>query len=209
MKMYKEVFEFLDEIIPNPKCELNYNKDYEFLIAVMLSAQTTDKRVNIVTKKLFSKYDSLDKLSKANLKDIEKLVFTLGNYSKKSKAIIEIAKAIKEKGFVPNDRTYLETLPMVGRKTVSVVLSELFSEPNIAVDTHVERTAKRLGFAKEKATVLEVEKSLKRKIPKNEWCKAHLKLVHFGRYYCMAKNPSCENCKLKNICKYQKKKVNS
>lgn len=206
MKMYKEVFEFLDEIIPSPKCELNYNKDYELLIAVMLSAQTTDKRVNLVTKKLFSKYDSLDKLSKADLKDIEKLVFTLGNYTKKSKAVIEISKVIREKGFVPNDRKYLENLPMVGRKTVSVVLSELFNEPNIAVDTHVERTAKRLGFAKEEANVLEVEKSLKRKIPKDKWCVSHLQLVHFGRYYCTAKKPSCETCKLKNMCKYQKRK---
>lgn len=205
--MYREIFDYLNQIIPNPKCELNYSKDYELLIAVMLSAQTTDKRVNIVTKELFTKYNSLEKLSKAKLEDIEKIIYTLGNYTKKSKAVIEIANSIMKKGHVPNDRTYLESLPMVGRKTVSVVLSELYNEPNIAVDTHVERTSKRLGLAKEDATVLEVEKSLKRKIPKEMWCKAHLQLVHFGRYFCTAKNPNCSNCKLNNMCKYQKKKV--
>ena len=207
MKMYKEIFSFIDEVVPNPKCELNYEKDYELLIAVMLSAQTTDKRVNIVTKELFEKYDNLEKLSNADIMEIERMVYTLGSYTKKSKAVIEIAKEINKIGFVPNDRTYLEKLPMVGRKTVSVVLSELFNEPNIAVDTHVERTAKRLGLAREKANVLEVERSLKRKIPKDKWCKSHLQLVHFGRYYCTAKNPSCKTCKLKNICKYNKKKV--
>ena len=205
MKMYREIFDYLNQIIPNPKCELNYSKDYELLIAVMLSAQTTDKRVNIVTKELFTKYNSLEKLSKAKLEDIEKIIYTLGNYTKKSKAVIEIANSIMKKGHVPNDRTYLESLPMVGRKTVSVVLSELYNEPNIAVDTHVERTSKRLGLAKEDATVLEVEKSLKRKIPKEMWCKAHLQLVHFGRYFCTAKKPNCKVCKLKKLCKYDKK----
>jgi len=204
--MYKKVFDYINEIIPNPKCELDYSKDYELVIAVMLSAQTTDKRVNIVTKELFSKYDSLEKLKNANVKDIEKIIYTLGSYTKKSNAVIEIAKELEKIGYVPNSREYLEKLPMVGRKTTSVVLSELFNEPNIAVDTHVERTAKRLGFAKEKETVLEVEKSLKRKIPKEKWCKAHLQLVHFGRYYCTAKNPNCKDCKLKDICTYQKKK---
>ena len=203
--MYREIFDYLNQIIPNPKCELNYSKDYELLIAVMLSAQTTDKRVNIVTKELFTKYNSLEKLSKAKLEDIEKIIYTLGNYTKKSKAVIEIANSIKKKGKVPNDRTYLESLPMIGRKTVSVVLSELYNEPNIAVDTHVERTSKRLGLAKEDATVLEVEKSLKRKIPKEMWCKAHLQLVHFGRYFCAAKKPNCKVCKLKKLCKYDKK----
>lgn len=210
MKMTKEILDYLDEIIPNPKCELNYQKDYELLIAVMLSAQTTDKRVNMVTKELFTKYDTLEKLSKASLKDIEKLIYQLGSYTKKSRAVIEIAKKLLENNSkVPNDRTFLESLPMVGRKTTSVVLSELFNEPNIAVDTHVERTAKRLKLAPQKATVLEVEKALKKKFPKDKWCKLHLQLVHFGRYYCTAKNPKCENCKLKNNCTYYKKKVSN
>lgn len=202
---YQEIFSYIDEIIPNPKCELDYKKDYELVIAVMLSAQTTDKRVNIVTKELFGKYNSLEKLKEANIKDIEKIIYQLGSYTKKSQAVIEISKKLSEKGFVPNDRNFLEDLPMVGRKTTSVVLSELFNEPNIAVDTHVERTAKRLGLVKEKESVLMVEKSLKRIIPKEKWCKSHLQLVHFGRYHCTAKNPKCKECKLKNICKYKNK----
>ena len=206
MKMINEILSYLEELIPNPKCELNYTKDYELLIAVMLSAQTTDKRVNIVTKGLFNKYDNLDKLSKASVKDIEKEVKQLGNYTKKSKAVIEIANKVKEWDKVPNNRKLLESLPMVGRKTVSVVLSELYNEPNIAVDTHVERTSKRLGIVRKNANVLQVEQALKRKVPRDLWCITHLRLVHFGRYYCTAKNPLCNSCKLKNICKYKEKK---
>lgn len=201
--MINEVLDYLNELIPNPTCELIYHKDYELLIAVMLSAQTTDKRVNIVTKELFSKYDNLDKLSNADLKDVESIVKTLGNYTKKSRAVIDIAKKIKELGYVPNNRQFLESLPMVGRKTVSVVLSEIYKEPNIAVDTHVERVSKRLGLAKDKYDVLQVERALKRKIPKELWCDTHLRMVHFGRYYCTAKKPKCEECKLKDICKYK------
>lgn len=201
--MINEVLEYLEELIPNPVCELEFSKDYELLIAVMLSAQTTDKRVNIVTRELFSKYDSLEKLANASLSDVEDIVRSLGNYTKKSKAVIEIAKRLNELGCFPKDRTTLESFPMVGRKTVSVVLSELYREPNIAVDTHVERVSKRLGLAKKNADVLGVEKSLKRKVPKDLWCDTHLRMVHFGRYYCLAKNPKCENCKLKDICKYK------
>ena len=202
--MIDEILSFLKELIPNPVCELNYSKDYEFLIAVMLSAQTTDKRVNIVTKEMFQKYDSIEKLSNAEIKDIEKKVKTLGNYTKKSKAVIEIAKQVKKWGFVPRDRKLLESLPMVGRKTVSVFLSEIYKEPNIAVDTHVERVSKRLGLARNSLDVLGVERSLKRKIPKELWCDTHLRMVYFGRYYCTAKKPKCEECKLKTICKYNK-----
>ena len=202
--MIDKVLNYLEELFPNPECELKYNKDYELLIAVMLSAQTTDKRVNIVTKEMFKKYSRVEELSKANLKDIEKLVRTLGNYSKKSKAVIEIAKKVEEWGYVPNNRTLLESLPMVGRKTVSVVLSELYKEPNIAVDTHVERVSKRLGLARKNSDVLGVERSLKRKIPKELWCDSHLRLVHFGRYFCTSKKPNCDSCKLNDICKYSK-----
>ena len=202
--MIDEILSFLKELIPNPVCELNYSKDYEFLIAVMLSAQTTDKRVNIVTKEMFQKYDSIEKLSNADIKDLEKIVKTLGNYTKKSKAVIEIAKQVKKWGFVPRDRKLLESLPMVGRKTVSVFLSEIYKEPNIAVDTHVERVSKRLGLARNSLDVLGVERSLKRKIPKELWCDTHLRMVYFGRYYCTAKKPKCEECKLKTICKYNK-----
>lgn len=140
--------EYLDELFPEAKCELNYSKDYELLIAVMLSAQTTDKRVNEVTKVLFSKYPTLETLSKSNISDLKKIIYPLGTYTKKSKNIIDIANSlINIGGTVPNDRKFLESLSGVGRKTTNVVLSILYNEPCIAVDTHVARVSKRLGFA--------------------------------------------------------------
>lgn len=203
MNKEKEILNYLNEIIPNPVCELNYNKDYELLLAVMLSAQTKDARVNKVTKVLFNKYDSLKKLKEANIKDIENIIKELGSYHKKSEAVINIAKILDEKynGKVVNNRKVLENLPMVGRKTTNVVLSELFNEPTIAVDTHVERVSKRLGLVKKDDDVIKIEEKLKRKFDKNIWSKLHKQFVLFGRYYCTSKKPSCDNCKLQIYCK--------
>lgn len=203
MNKEKDILNYLNEIIPNPVCELNYNKDYELLLAVMLSAQTKDARVNKVTKVLFNKYDSLKKLKEANIKDIENIIKELGNYHKKSEAVINIAKILDEKynGKVVNNRKVLENLPMVGRKTTNVVLSELFNEPTIAVDTHVERVSKRLGLVKKDDDVIKIEEKLKRKFDKNIWSKLHKQFVLFGRYYCTSKKPSCDNCKLQIYCK--------
>lgn len=203
MNKEKEILNYLNEIIPNPVCELNYNKDYELLIAVMLSAQTKDARVNKVTKVLFNKYDSLKKLKEANIKDIENIIKELGSYHKKSEAVINIAKILDEKynGKVVNNREILESLPMVGRKTTNVVLSELFNEPTIAVDTHVERVSKRLGLVKKDDDVIKIEEKLKRKFDKNIWSKLHKQFVLFGRYYCTSKKPSCNKCKLQIYCK--------
>ena len=203
MNKEKEILNYLNEIIPNPVCELNYNKDYELLLAVMLSAQTKDARVNKVTKVLFNKYDSLKKLKEANIKDIESIIKELGNYHKKSEAVINIAKILDEKynGKVVNNRKVLENLPMVGRKTTNVVLSELFNEPTIAVDTHVERVSKRLGLVKKDDDVIKIEEKLKRKFDKNIWSKLHKQFVLFGRYYCTSKKPSCNNYKLQMYCK--------
>ena len=200
------VTNYLDSIIPNPTCELNYNKDYELLIAVMLSAQTTDKRVNMVTSILFNKYPNLKALANADLNDIITIIKPIGTYHKKANNIIEIAKRLIEKqnSVVPNDRTFLESLPGVGRKTANVVLSNLFNVPCIAVDTHVSRVSIRLGIAKETDDVLTIEKKLNRKFEKDKLARLHHQLVLFGRYYCKAKNPKCENCGLKEICKYQK-----
>lgn len=195
-----KIFEYLDEIIPNPKCELNYTKDYELLLAVMLSAQTTDKRVNEVTNILFKKYDTLKKLSQADISDIKNIIKPIGTFNKKASNIIEISKKILEIGYVPNDRIYLENLPGVGRKTTNLVLSTLYNEPYIAVDTHVTRVTNRLGIVNTK-DVLEIEKILYKKIPKERLNKTHHQLVLFGRYYCKAISPKCENCKLKHICK--------
>lgn len=199
--MKNEIYAFLDEVIPNPRCELNYNKDYELLIAVCLSAQTTDKRVNQVTEVLFKKYDTLKKLKEADIKDIETIIKPIGTFKKKSVFVKDIANSLYEIGYVPNDRSFLESLNGVGRKTTNVVLSELYNEPYIAVDTHVARISKRLGLASKNDDVLKIEKKLSKKIPDNLKLKLHHQLVLFGRYYCKAINPKCEECKLKDICK--------
>lgn len=197
-----EIVKYLDELIPNPKCELNYNKDYELLIATMLSAQTTDKRVNEVTEVLFKKYPNLEALRKANIDDIIGIIKPIGTYNKKAKNIIDIANKLKEKNdIVPNDREFLESLPGVGRKTTNVVLSNIYNIPCIAVDTHVHRVSIRLGIAKKNDDVYTTEKKLSKKFKDYDLCRLHHQLVLFGRYYCKAINPNCENCKLKNICK--------
>ena len=197
----------LDKMYPSARCELNYNKDYELLIATVLSAQCTDKRVNEVTKVLFNKYD-LDKLSKANIKDIEDIIRPCGSQYKKSKYIIDIAKSLIDNynGIVPNDRDYLESLPGVGRKTTNVVLSNLYDIPAIAVDTHVSRVSKRLKLAKISDDVLTIEKKLMKKIPKDKWSRSHHQLVLFGRYVCKAKNPLCDKCLFYDECKSKDKR---
>lgn len=194
---------YLDELFPNPRCELNYTKDYELVIATMLSAQTTDKRVNMVTDILFKKYPDLKSLSEANIEDIISIIKPIGTFNKKASNVKNIAKHLLEdcNGIVPNNREYLESLPGVGRKTTNVVLSNIFNEPCIAVDTHVARVSKRLGLAKEKDDVLIIEKKLNKHFKKEDLCKRHHQMVLFGRYHCTARNPNCQNCKLKEICK--------
>ena len=206
MKM-NEIIEYLEKLIPNAVCELNYNKDYELLIAVMLSAQTTDKKVNMVTSVLFEKYPSLEALRDSDINDIIEIIRPIGTFNKKALNIKSIAHELilKQNGIVPNDREFLESLSGVGRKTANVVLSNLYNEPCIAVDTHVSRVSKRLGIAKESDDVLTIEKKLTKKIPKDKLNRMHHQLVLFGRYYCKAIKPECMNCKLKDICKYYKK----
>lgn len=203
MDKIKLIEEYIDNLLPNPKCELNYSKDYELLIAVMLSAQTTDKRVNKVIKVLFDKYDSLEKIKNADLNDLKKIIRELGSYNKKASYVKEIGTILCDEyyGIMPIKRIDLEKLPGVGRKTVNVVFGELEIEPNIAVDTHVERVSKRLGLAKENDSVLDVEMKLRRKFKRETWSKRHKQLVLFGRYYCKAIKPECDTCKLKEICK--------
>ncbi len=193
-----EIVKYLDQIIPNPKCELNYNKDYELVIATMLSAQTKDKKVNEVTNILFNKYKTLNDLKNANIDDLKEIIKPLGSYNKKASNIIDIANKISKLGYVPNDRAFLQNLNGVGRKTTNVVLSELFHENLIAVDTHVERVSKRLNIALPSDTVLETEKKLTKFFKNYDLSKIHKQLVLFGRYHCTAKNPKCNECKLKN-----------
>jgi|LSQX01.3.fsa_nt_gb endonuclease III len=199
----KEIMDALDKIIPNPVCELNYNKDYELLIAVVLSARCTDARVNMATKELFGKYDIFD-LAKMESSDIVDIIRPLGSKDKKSKFVISISKALVKdyNGTVPNDREYLESLPGVGRKTCNVVLSILYNESCMAVDTHVERISKRLGIALENDNVKVVEEKLTGFFPKDKLAKLHLQIVLFGRYHCKSVKPECNECILKDICLY-------
>lgn len=193
---------YLDELFPNPLCELNYSKDYELLIAVVLSAQTTDKKVNLVTSCLFKKYDTLEKLSRADVLDIYEIIKSLG-FKKKAFYVHEIASLLISKfdGVVPCQMEDLISLPGVGRKSANVFLSEYYKIPAIAVDTHVERVSKRLGFVSKDANVKEIENVLMKKYPSSIWGKLHLQMVLFGRYHCKAINPMCSNCKLRDVCK--------
>ena len=195
------IVSYLDSLFEDPKCELNYTKDYELVLSVMLSAQTTDKGVNRVTSKLYKEYDTLEKLNTLSIKEIEDYIRSIGFYRVKSVNFKKIVEKLLEIGYVPNDRKFLESLPGVGRKTASVVLAHLFNEPSFAVDTHVFRVSKRLGITKEKDDVLVTEKKLKKYFNKDEWNRVNSQFVLFGRYYCTSQNPKCENCKLKSICK--------
>ncbi len=201
-KKIEIISSYLDELFPNPKCELNYNKDYELLISIVLSAQSTDSRVNKVTCILFDKYKSLNELKEAKLSDLEDIIRSVGSYRVKSKFIKEISTDLVDKynSKVPRDRDVLMSLSGVGRKTANVFLSEYYNDPYIGVDTHVERVSKRLKLAYKNDSVLDVELKLQKKFDKKDWAKRHLQLVLFGRYKCKSIKPICEDCKLKEIC---------
>lgn len=196
-----QISSYLDELITNPICELNYNNDYELLIAVMLSANTTDKGVNKVTSILFKKYKSLEDLNNSNVEDIKSIIKPIGSYNKKSEYIKEIANILinNYNSKIPNTIEELVKLPGIGRKCASVILAEIYDIPAFAVDTHVIRISNRLGLVNTKDPV-KIEKELKKIFEKNTWNKRHKQLVLFGRYYCKAKNPSCKSCKLQKIC---------
>lgn len=201
-----KIEKYLDELFPKPKCELNYTKDYELLLATMLSAQTTDKRVNEVTEILFKKYPTLKELSKANINEVINIIRPIGTFRIKAKNLIEIATKLEKDygGKLPNNRKYLESLPGVGRKTANVVLSNIYNVPCIAVDTHVSRVSKRLNLAQEKDDPITIEEKLNTIFKKEDLCRRHHQMVLFGRYYCKAKNPECIKCKLRKICGYEK-----
>lgn len=198
----KFISDTLDKFIPEPRCELKFNKDYELLIATVLSAQSTDARVNKVTEILFDKYDIFS-LAAANEKDIEKIIYPVGTYTRKAKYIKDIALFLVKDydGHVPNNRKYLESLPGVGRKTCNVVLSNLYNEPCIAIDTHVSRVSKRLNLTKNDDPY-EIEKDLMNLFPKDKWSRLHHQLVLFGRYTCKSKNPECNKCPFYMKCNY-------
>ena len=193
---------YLDEILPNPGCELTYNSDYGFLIAVMLSAQCTDKKVNLVTKPFFEKYQSLGEIDTLSIEEIEDNIKSLGLYKNKAKNLKGIVHELLTRfnGKVPQDKNELMSLPGVGNKTANVVRVELFKIPEFPVDTHVERLAKRFKLADKSDDVLTVENKLKKDFEKENWIKLHHQFIHFGRYYCKAISPKCEGCKLAGIC---------
>lgn len=201
------ILEEIEKLFPNASCELIYHNVFELIVAVSLSAQTTDKAVNKITPKLFSKYPTPNDLANAKVEDVEDIIKSIGLYKNKSKNIINLSKILVEKynGKVPCDFNELQTLPGVGRKTANVVLTEGFKIPRIPVDTHVERVSKRLGIVLDDASVLETELKLMELIEEKAWHKAHHLLLFMGRYKCFAKKPICEDCFYKNECKYDKK----
>lgn len=198
-----------DEMFPDARCVLNHSNNLELLVAVMLSAQTTDESVNKLTSHLFQKYKTVDDYANASLSELESDLHSIGLYRNKAKNIKAMAVALQTRfnGVVPASHDALRSLPGVGRKTANVVMAEGFGYPAIAVDTHVERISKRLGFAKPEDTVLTVEKKLMKTIPKNRWIKTHHQMIFFGRYHCKAMSPHCKECPLVDICKEKNKKL--
>lgn len=204
----KKIMSIIADMFPEAKGELEWEKPYQLLIAVILSAQTTDKAVNKVTPFLWAKYPNLEDLASANLTDVELILKSIGLYKTKARNIIKTAQILVDNynGQVPKTHKELETLPGVGRKTANVVLGEVYAIPGIAVDTHVSRVAKRLNISSQDADVKEIEADLMQKIPKKDWVISHHRLIFFGRYHCLAKNPKCEVCPLQTYCLYYKNK---
>lgn len=207
MNKYKIIIDTLKTMYPDARCELNYDSPYELLIATILSAQSTDKRVNIVTKDLFKVANTAEDMLALGEEKLKGYIRSIGFYNTKSKNIILASKDIIDKfdGEVPRDMKNLTSLAGVGRKTANVVMSNCFDVPTIAVDTHVFRLAHRLGFSNKK-DVLQVEYDLQKKIAKKDWTYAHHLLIFHGRYRCKAQNPSCTDCQLSDYCNYYKKK---
>ena len=207
MNKYKIIIDTLKTMYPDARCELKHDSPYELLIATILSAQSTDKRVNIVTKDLFKVANTAEDMLALGEEKLKEYIRSIGFYNAKSKNIILASKDIIDKfdGEVPRDMKNLTSLAGVGRKTANVVMSNCFDVPAIAVDTHVFRLAHRLGFSNKK-DVLQVEYDLQKKIAKKEWTYAHHLLIFHGRYRCKAQNPSCTDCQLSDYCNYYKKK---
>lgn len=202
MNKINVILNTLQDMYPDAHVELTHQSHFQLLVAVVLSAQTTDKAVNKVTPKLFEVFPDAKALSKASVQDVMPLIKTIGLYQNKAKNIILLSQQLITlyDGIVPSDRASLEALPGVGRKTANVVLSNAFNIPALAVDTHVERVSKRLRLARKNDSVLVVEQKLMKKFPKKHWTKLHHQLIFFGRYHCTAKQPKCHDCPLFDMC---------
>jgi endonuclease-3 len=203
------IISYMEELFPNAECELNHSNTFELLVAVMLSAQTTDASVNRLTETLFKKYTTIEDYAFTTITELENDIHSIGLYRNKAKNLHATANMILDTfgGVVPSDQKALESLPGVGHKTANVVRSVAFDIPAFAVDTHVERISKRLGFAKKDDSILVVEQKLNKAIPRNQWNKAHHQFIFFGRYFCKSMRPNCGQCKLITICKEPKRKV--
>ena len=204
-KRTKDILDILKEDYPDAKCELNHESPFQLLVATILSAQTTDKKVNEVTETLFRDYPDLDAFLTLSVEELEERIKQIGLYRSKAKNLIMMCNQLKEKinGEVPRTMEEITSLAGAGRKTANVVLSNAFGVPSIAVDTHVFRVSNRLGMA-DSDNVLEVEKQLQKELPKREWSLTHHLLIFHGRRCCIARNPKCEICNLTNYCKYYK-----
>ncbi|TQS74386.1 endonuclease III [Ornithinibacillus gellani] len=208
----KQVRFCLDEMkkmFPDAECELNHRNPFELVIAVLLSAQCTDVLVNKVTADLFKKYQTPEDYLAVSLEELQQDIRRIGLYRNKAKNIQKLCQALIDQhhGEVPQTREALMKLAGVGRKTANVVVSVAFKVPAIAVDTHLERVSKRLGICRWKDSVLEVEETLMRKVPEEEWSETHHRMIFFGRYHCKARNPNCPECPLLEICREGKKRM--
>ena len=204
----KIILDTLKELYPDAECELNHTSAFQLLVATILSAQTTDKKVNEVTEGLFTDYPDLDAFLTLSINELEDRIRQIGLYRNKAKNILIMCNQLKNNfnGEVPDNMEDLVTLAGAGRKTANVVLSNAFGVPSIAVDTHVFRVANRLALA-DSNNVLEVEKQLQKELPRKEWSLTHHLLIFHGRRCCIARNPKCDECPLSNRCKYYKEVV--
>lgn len=197
----KEIFEALGRMHPDAQCELNFGTPFQLLVAVILSAQCTDKRVNAVTKELFKKASTPEDFVAMPVEELEKEIFSCGFYHSKAKAVKEMSASVVEMGGVPETREELMKLRGVGRKTANVVTAVAFDANAIAVDTHVFRVSNRIGLA-DARTPEETEKQLMARFDEELWNRLHHLLIFHGRYTCKAQKPDCEGCELKKYCKY-------
>ncbi|MCA0983055.1 endonuclease III [Halobacillus yeomjeoni] len=205
----RQCLDVFEEMFPEAECELNHSNPFELLVAVVLSAQATDALVNKVTPGLFEKYKTPEDYTAVPLEELQEDIKRIGLYRNKAKNIQKLSRTLIDQfnGEVPKTKKELESLAGVGRKTANVVASVAFDEPAIAVDTHVERVSKRLGICRWKDSVLEVEKTLMKKIPEEEWSVTHHRMIFFGRYHCKAQRPNCEECKLLSLCREGQKRM--
>ena len=204
----KKILEILKEMYPDAKCELNHESPFQLLVATILSAQTTDKKVNEITETLFRDYPDLDAFLNLTNEELEERIRQIGLYKSKARNLIMMCNQLKENfgGEVPDTMEGITSLAGAGRKTANVVLSNAFGVPSIAVDTHVFRVSNRLGLA-DSDNVLEVEKQLQKELPKREWSLTHHLLIFHGRRCCIARRPKCEECPLTELCKYYKNEM--